>query len=102
MRGEGLTVALALLVGLILVIGVDVFGLGDPVQVTLQIFFQLLLLAQLLEVSASFSLFPLLGKLSAATGTQARYKRATKPRHVRNRAKSPQIQKSVTTSKIQR
>lgn len=59
-----LTVAFALLVGLVLVVGVDVFGLGDPVQVSLQILLQLLLLTQLLEVSTSFGLLSLLGKLS--------------------------------------
>lgn len=59
-----LTVALALLIGLILVVGVDVFSLSDPVQVALQVLLQLLLLTQLLEVSTSFSLLSLLGKLS--------------------------------------
>lgn len=66
--GEGrtmvLTVALALLIGLVLVVGIDVFGLSDPVQVTLQILLQLLLLTQLLEVSASFGLLSFLGELS--------------------------------------
>lgn len=63
-----LTVALALLIGLVLVVGVDVLGLSDPVQVTLQILLQLLLLTQLLEVAASFGLFSLLGELSGICG----------------------------------
>lgn len=58
-----LTVALAL-VSLILVVRVDVFSLSYPVQVTLQVLLQLLLLTQLLEVSASFRLLSLFGKLS--------------------------------------
>lgn len=62
--GEGvLTVALAL-VSLILVVRVDVFSLSYPVQVTLQVLLQLLLLTQLLEVSPSFRLLSLFGKLS--------------------------------------
>lgn len=60
-----LTVALALLIGFVLVVGVDVLGLSDPVQVSLQILLQLLLLTQLLEVPTSFGLLSLLGKLSA-------------------------------------
>lgn len=67
-RDKGLTVALALLVGLVLVVGVDVFGLSDPVQVALQILLQLLLFTQLLEVSASLGFFSLLGKLSEFAG----------------------------------
>lgn len=47
-----------------LVLRVDVFRLCDPVQVTHQILLQLLLLTQLLEVSAGLGLFSLLGKLS--------------------------------------
>lgn len=72
--GERLTVALAVLVGLVLVVGVNVFGLSDPVQVTLEILFQLLLLTQLLEVSTSFGLFSLLGELSEVTEAQAQTK----------------------------
>lgn len=59
-----LTVAFALLVCLILVVWVDVLGLSDPVQVTLQILLQLLLLTQLLKVSTGFSLLSFLGELS--------------------------------------
>ena len=65
---KGLTVALALLVGLVLVVGVDVFGLSDPVQVALQILLQLLLFTQLLEVSTGLGFFSLLGKLSEFAG----------------------------------
>lgn len=60
-----LTVAFTLLVRLVLIVRVDIFSLSDPVQVTLQVLLQLLLLTQLLEVSASFGLFPLFGELSA-------------------------------------
>lgn len=44
MKPSGLTITLALLVSLLIVFGVDVLSLGDPVQVALQVFFQLLLL----------------------------------------------------------
>lgn len=64
-----LTVALALLISLILVVWVDVLRLSDPVQVTFQIFFQLLFLTQLLKVSPSFGLFSLLGELSGLAET---------------------------------
>lgn len=59
-----LTIALAFLIGFILVLGVDVLGLSDPVQIPFQILLELLLLTELLEVSASFGLFSLLGELS--------------------------------------
>lgn len=59
-----LTVSLALLVALLLILGVNVLGLRDPVQVALQVLLQLLLLAELLEIAASFGLLALFGKLS--------------------------------------
>lgn len=49
----------------VLVLGVDVFCLCDPVQVAFQVLFQLLLLSQLLEISSSLGLLPLFGELSA-------------------------------------
>lgn len=67
-----LTVPLALLVALLLVLGVDVLGLRDPVQVALQVLFQLLLLAELLEIAASLGLLTLFGELSARDGTGTR------------------------------
>lgn len=65
-----LTVSLAFLVALLLVLGVDVLGLRDPVQVALQVLFQLLLLAQLLEVAAGLGLLALFGELSAPGGQE--------------------------------
>lgn len=65
-----LTVPLALLVALLLVLGVDVLGLRDPVQVALQVLLQLLLLAQLLEVAAGLGLLTLFGELSARDGQE--------------------------------
>lgn len=60
-----LTVSGFLLIrALVLVLGVDVLCLSDPVQVAFQVLFQLLLLAQLLEISPSLGLLPLFGKLS--------------------------------------
>lgn len=64
-----LTVSGLLLVhALVLVLGVDVFGLSDPVQVAFQVLFQLLLLPQLLEVAPCLGLLPLFGKLSGDGG----------------------------------
>lgn len=76
-----LTVAFALVVGLVLVVGVDVFSLSDPVQITLQILLQLLLLAQLLKVPPSFGLLSLLGKLSGFRQPHV-YKKARKHKHI--------------------
>lgn len=76
-----LTVALAVLVGLVLVVGVDVLGLSDPVQVTLQILLQLLLLPQLLEVSPGFGLLSLLGELSEVAEAQAQTKHTNTDEH---------------------
>lgn len=66
--GGALTVAFTLLVSLLIVLGVDVFGLSDPVQVALQVLLQLLLLSQLLEISASFRLLSLLREFSVFRG----------------------------------
>lgn len=60
-----LTVPLSLLVALLLVLGVDVLGLCDPVQVALQVLLQLLLLAELLEIAASLGLLALFREFSA-------------------------------------
>lgn len=65
-----LTIPLALLVALLLVLGVDVLGLRDPVQVALQVLFKLLLLAELLEIATSLGLLTLFGELSARDGQE--------------------------------
>lgn len=65
-----LTVPLALLVALLLVLGVDVLSLRDPVQVALQVLLQLLLLAQLLKIAASLGLLAFFGELSARSGQE--------------------------------
>lgn len=54
------TVSFALLATFLLILGVNVFCLGDPVQVALEILFQLLLFPELLEISPSFCLFSFL------------------------------------------
>lgn len=56
-------VAFALLLFL-LVLRVDVLSLRDPVQITFQIFLQLLFLSKLLEISTSLRLLSLFRELS--------------------------------------
>jgi hypothetical protein len=58
------TVSFAFLATLLLVLGIDVFCLGDPVQVALEVLFQLLFFPKLLEISTSFSLLSFLGEFS--------------------------------------
>lgn len=68
-RGWLLTVSGFLLIhAFILILRVNVFCLSDPVQVAFEVLFQLLLLPQLLEISSSFGLLPLFGKLSGDRG----------------------------------
>lgn len=54
------TVSFALLSTLLFILRIYVFCLGDPVQVALEILFQLLLLPKLLEISTCFSLLSFL------------------------------------------
>ena len=49
-----------------LLLGLQILGLGDPVQVAPEVLLQLLLLPQLLEVAAGLRLLPLLGELTVA------------------------------------
>lgn len=79
--GQVLTVALALLIGLIFVVRVYILSLSDPVQVTLQILLQLLLLTQLLEVSTSFGLLSLFGELSGFAEAYVEKKQKTNQTH---------------------
>ena len=59
------------LLGVSLLFRLQILGLCDPVEVPPQIFLQLLLLTELLEVAPSFRLLPLLGKLTVG-GTDRR------------------------------
>lgn len=52
------TISFALLSSFLLILWINVFRLGDPVQVALQVLFQLLLLPQFLEIAPSFRLLP--------------------------------------------
>lgn len=54
------TASFAFFSALLFVLRIYVFCLGDPIQVALEILFQLLLLPKLLEVSACFSLLSFL------------------------------------------
>ena len=62
-RDKWVTVFLLLMASL-LAFRFDILRLCDPVEVASQVFLNLLLLAQLLEVSTRLGLFPLLGKFT--------------------------------------
>lgn len=67
-----LTIPFALLPSFFFILRINVFCLGDPVQVALKILFQLLLLPELLEVSPCFCFLPFLRELSEG-GKENRY-----------------------------
>lgn len=59
-----LTISFALFASFFFILRINVFCLGDPVQVALKILFQLLLFPELLEVSPCFRFLPFLRELS--------------------------------------